>query len=106
MVPPCWPWLIPLLLLAGLWRHVLRKIPLRYEATLWSIVFPLGMDGVGSQFLAEVERLPIVHAIGFGESWVALAAWVTTFAAMLNSIWLTLATSGLRSQGLGSTTMS
>lgn len=28
------------------------------------------------------------------ESWVALAAWVTTFAAMLISIWRTLATGG------------
>ena len=48
---------------------------------------------------------------GFGawlirESWVALAAWVTTFAAMLISSWRTLATGGLRSQGFGSTTMS
>lgn len=36
-------WLIPVLVAAGWWRHVTHRVPLRYEATLWSIVFPLGM---------------------------------------------------------------
>lgn len=80
-------WLIPPLLMAGVWRHVIHRVPLRYEATLWSIVFPLGMYGVGSQFLGTVDRLPIVHAIGFVESWFALVAWLMTFAAMLITIW-------------------
>lgn len=35
-------WLIPLLLAVGLWRHVVRRVPMRYESTLWSIVFPPG----------------------------------------------------------------
>jgi len=76
-------WLIPPLVMAGLWRHVRHRIPFRYEATLWSIVFPLGMYGVGSQFLGEVDQLPIVHAIGWAESWLALVAWVGTFGWML-----------------------
>lgn len=76
-------WLIPPLIMAGLWRHVRHRIPFRYEATLWSIIFPLGMYGVGSQFLGTVDSLPIVHAIGFGESWIALAAWAAVFLAML-----------------------
>lgn len=80
-------WLIPPLIMAGWWKHVRHRMPLRYEPTLWSIVFPLGMYGVGSQFLGDVDRLPIVHAIGFGESWVALAAWAATFAAMLVAVW-------------------
>ena len=58
-----------------------------YDPTHWSIVFPLGMYGVGSQFLGDVDHLPIVHAIGFGESWIALAAWAVTFVAMLAAIW-------------------
>jgi tellurite resistance protein TehA-like permease len=80
-------WLIPPLIMAGWWRHVRHHIPFRYEATLWSIIFPLGMYGVGSQFLGDVDDLPFVHAIGFGESWVAFAAWVATFVWMLVSIW-------------------
>jgi tellurite resistance protein TehA-like permease len=29
-------WLIPALVAAGVWRHVVHRVPLRYEATLWS----------------------------------------------------------------------
>src|SRR5699024_8375598 len=57
-------WLIPPLVIAGLWRHRRHRIPFRYEATMWSIIFPLGMYGVGSQFLGTVDELPIVHEIG------------------------------------------
>lgn len=80
-------WLIPPLVIAGYWRHVRHRIPLRYEPTLWSIIFPLGMYGVGSQLLGDVDHLPIVHAIGAVEIWIALAAWLATFTAMLVSIW-------------------
>ncbi|UUT36506.1 tellurite resistance/C4-dicarboxylate transporter family protein [Microbacterium elymi] len=80
-------WLIPPLVIAGWWRHVRHRIPFRYEATLWSIVFPLGMYGVGSQFLGDVDHLPIVHTIGYVEMWVALAAWTGTFVWMLVTIW-------------------
>lgn len=70
----------------GLWRHVVHRIPLRYEATLWSIVFPLGMYGVGGHCLGTPDRLPIVNAIGANQSWVALAAWALTFLAILTSL--------------------
>ncbi|GAA3767134.1 tellurite resistance/C4-dicarboxylate transporter family protein [Microbacterium kribbense] len=83
-------WLIPPLIMAGLWRHVRHRIRFRYEATLWSIIFPLGMYGVGSQFLGDVDKLPIMHAIGFAESWVAFAAWIVTFVAMLLNLWRTV----------------
>ncbi|MGH3413905.1 MAG: tellurite resistance/C4-dicarboxylate transporter family protein [Marmoricola sp.] len=76
-------WLIPPLVAAGIWRHWVHRVPLRYEAALWSVVFPLGMYGVGGHFLGEADRLPIVRAIGADESWFALAVWVVVFAAML-----------------------
>ncbi|WP_367640780.1 tellurite resistance/C4-dicarboxylate transporter family protein [Microbacterium sp. SYP-A9085] len=80
-------WLIPPLVIAGWWRHGRHRIPFRYDATLWSIIFPLGMYGVGSQFLGDVDGLPIVHAIGVAESWVAVVAWTATFAWMLVNLW-------------------
>ncbi len=83
-------WLIPVLVAAGWWRHVTNRIPLRYEATLWSIVFPLGMYGVASYYLGHADHLPIVLAIGHVEIWVALAAWVVTFLAMLTHLFRTL----------------
>ena len=76
-------WLIPVLVAAGWWRHVTRRIPLRYEPTLWSIVFPLGMYAVAGIYLGEADRLPVVHAIGGTELWVAFAAWAIVLAGML-----------------------
>ncbi|ODQ93842.1 tellurite resistance/C4-dicarboxylate transporter family protein [Mycolicibacterium holsaticum] len=75
-------WLIPPLIAGGIWRHVVHKIPLRYDATLWSIVFPLGMYGVGALYLGQADHLPLVRAIGDVEIWIALAAWGCTFFAM------------------------
>jgi tellurite resistance protein TehA-like permease len=76
-------WLIPPLIAAGVWRHVRHRVPLRYELALWSIVFPLGMYGVGSRDLGGAAELPIVRDIGTQESWIALAAWLVTFLAMV-----------------------
>ncbi|HET7388953.1 MAG TPA: tellurite resistance/C4-dicarboxylate transporter family protein [Nocardioidaceae bacterium] len=76
-------WLIPPLLASGVWRHLIHRVPLRYEAAMWSIVFPLGMYGVGGHFLGHADHLPIVRSIGANESWFALAAWVVVFVAML-----------------------
>jgi tellurite resistance protein TehA-like permease len=82
----CWAdgrWLNPPLVAAGVWRHVVHRIPLRYEAPLWSVVFPLGMYGVGGHYLGQADKLPIVQTIGDVQSWIALAAWTVTFCAML-----------------------
>ncbi|HEX7353956.1 MAG TPA: tellurite resistance/C4-dicarboxylate transporter family protein [Mycobacteriales bacterium] len=76
-------WLIPVLVAAGWWRHVVHRIPLRYETTWWSIVFPLGMYGVAGHYLGTADDLPVVRAIGENESWAAAAVWALAFAAML-----------------------
>lgn len=83
-------WLIPALVAAGVWRHVVHRIPLRYEAPLWSVIFPLGMYGVGGHYLGQVDHLPIVYYVGSTGSWVALAAWGVTFVAMLYHLVKTL----------------
>lgn len=76
-------WLIPPLVAAGYWRHVRHHIPFRYEATLWSIIFPLGMYGVGSAFLGEADQLPILVAVGGIQFWIALTAWTIVATAMV-----------------------
>jgi tellurite resistance protein TehA-like permease len=79
-------WLIPVLVAAGWWRHVRRKVPLRYEATLWSIIFPLGMYAVAGIYLGRADRLPVVGAIGRIELWVAFVAWLLVFVAMVRHV--------------------
>jgi tellurite resistance protein TehA-like permease len=75
-------WLFPVLLAAGWWRHVRRRVPLRYEATLWSIIFPLGMYAVAGIYLGRADHLPVVEGIGRVELWFAFAAWLLVLAAM------------------------
>src|SRR5699024_10963667 len=77
-------WLIPVLIAAGYWRHIVHRLPLRYDATLWSIIFPLGMYAVASHYLGSesVDDLPLVKTIADIEVWVALAAWSAVFLGM------------------------
>lgn len=79
-------WLIPALFGVGIWRHAIHRVPLKYEPSLWSIVFPLGMYSVAGIYLGRVNELPIVETIGTAWLWVAVAAWVLTFIAMLRAI--------------------
>jgi tellurite resistance protein TehA-like permease len=83
-------WLFPALIAAGVWRHVVHRVPLGYEAALWAIIFPLGMYSVASYALKAEDHLPIVGAIGDVEGWLALAAWAVTFTAMLYHLYATL----------------
>jgi tellurite resistance protein TehA-like permease len=71
-------WWIPLLVLFGIWKHGVRRVPLRYTPMLWSLVFPLGMYGVASLRLSLAAELPALKTISAAMTWVALAAWSAT----------------------------
>lgn len=94
-------WLIPVLFGVGLWRHWRHRIPLRYEATLWSMVFPLGMYAVAGIYLGQADLLPIVGWIGRAELWLAMAVWLLVFGAMLRHLYRTVLRSAA-GQGPGS----
>lgn len=76
-------WLIPLLLTLGIWRHLVHRLPLRYEAGLWSVIFPLGMYGVATHELGHTTHTHWLTNLGAGEERVAAVAWTAVFAAML-----------------------
>jgi tellurite resistance protein TehA-like permease len=65
----------PLMVAIGVWRHVVRRVPLRYHPAYWSLVFPLGMYGVATHRMVAaldvdaLEWLPVVTLV------VALVAW-------------------------------
>ncbi|WP_435222039.1 DUF488 family protein, N3 subclade [Streptomyces sp. Tue6028] len=75
-------WLIPLLLALGAWRHVLRRVPLRYELGWWNLVFPIGMYAVTTHELGRATGTSWMTSVGRWEVWVAAAVWVVVFAAM------------------------
>lgn len=76
-------WLIPLLLVLGAWRHLVGRVPLRYEPGLWSIVFPIGMHGVASHRLGEVLHVRWLARVGGWEAWLGLAVWFATFGYLI-----------------------
>ncbi|MGB3375064.1 MAG: tellurite resistance/C4-dicarboxylate transporter family protein, partial [Microbacterium sp.] len=77
-------WLIPLLVGAGVWRHALHRVPLRYVPSLWSMVFPLGMFAVASLSLGEADALPAAGAVGGVALIVAVIVWAVVSIGMLH----------------------
>lgn len=74
---------IPLLVMLELWRHLVRRVPLRYEADDWDIVFPIGMYTVGTYALAHALHLPFLLVIPAGGVYVSLCVWALVLAGMV-----------------------
>ena len=79
-------WLVPLLAGLGVWRHLVRRVPLRYEPGLWSMSFPLGMYCVASETLGQAVHAGWLVSVGHDGTWVAFAVWVVLFLAMLAAL--------------------
>jgi len=79
-------WWIPLLIVLGFWRHVLRRWPLRYESALWAVVFPIGMYSVATLTFGKAVGLSFMAPLGRTALWVAFAAWLVLAAAGLGQL--------------------
>ncbi|MGH8122976.1 MAG: tellurite resistance/C4-dicarboxylate transporter family protein [Rudaea sp.] len=79
-------WWIPMLLVLGVWRHLYKRFPLRYDPLYWGAVFPLGMYATST--------LEMTHAMDFAFlGWlpkvffaIALVAWLVVFVGMLRGL--------------------
>lgn len=76
-------WWIPLLVLFGLWRHVVRRYPLGYEPRLWSMVFPLGMYTVASYTLGRAAHFEFMVSVARVWVWVGVGAWAAVLGLMV-----------------------
>lgn len=79
-------WWIPMLLGVGIWRHLIRREPVGYDAALWSMVFPLGMYAVASASYGRATGLGFMVDIARGEIWVGFLAWLGVLAVMARSL--------------------
>ncbi|MGH1549567.1 tellurite resistance/C4-dicarboxylate transporter family protein [Leifsonia poae] len=69
-------WCIPFLVIAAVWKRFVKRTPLRYEAPLWAVVFPLGMYTVATQALARATGSQLLNTVGQVALWVSGVAWV------------------------------
>ncbi len=76
-------WWIPMLLVLGVWRHVYKRFPLRYDPLYWGAVFPLGMYAACTHQLVRAMHLDFLDPTPDVFLVVALCAWAATFIGAL-----------------------
>jgi tellurite resistance protein TehA-like permease len=79
-------WWIPMLVILGVWRHIYRRFPLRYDPLYWGAVFPLGMYTVCTFRLAHVIDAPFLLVIPTVFLYVALAAWSLAMIGLVRQL--------------------
>ncbi len=85
----CWAtatWWIPMLAILGVWRHVYRRFPFRYDPLYWGAVFPLGMYTVCTFRLSQALDAPYLIVISHVFVWFAAAAWTTAFVGLVRNL--------------------
>jgi len=76
-------WWIPMLLVLGVWRHVIQRFPLRYDPLYWGAVFPLGMYTVATRQMQDALDLPFLAPLPRVMFPLALAAWTLAFVGLV-----------------------
>lgn len=83
-------WWIPMLIILGIWRHIYKRYPLKYDPLYWGAVFPQGMYTVCTFRMAQALNIPFVKHISDVFIYIAITLWLVTFTGMIRSFvsWL------------------
>lgn len=73
----------PLMIAIGVWRHIVRHVPLRYHPSYWALVFPLGMYGAATFKMRAAVGLASLGWLPKFTLGIALLAWSTTFLGLV-----------------------
>jgi tellurite resistance protein TehA-like permease len=74
----------PLMIAIGVWRHIVRRMPLRYHPSYWALVFPLGMYGAATFKMRAALRLGALAWVPGLALAIALVAWTATFVGLVH----------------------
>lgn len=80
-------WWIPLLIILGIWKFVVRKQQYKYTPLDWGMVFPLGMYTACTYKLSQALQIPFISNISKYFIYLAYIAWTIIFIGMLISIY-------------------
>jgi len=79
-------WWIPMLILLGVWRHLVARYPLRYDPLYWGAVFPLGMYAACTHVMAHALDLAFLYPFVPWFAGVAFVAWAVTFWGLVATL--------------------
>ncbi|NNM67442.1 MAG: C4-dicarboxylate ABC transporter, partial [Spirochaetales bacterium] len=79
-------WWIPMLLILGFWRHVVKKFPLKYDVLYWGAIFPLGMYAVSTHQMIKAMNLWFLSEIPRYFIYVGLLAWLVAFSGLVHGL--------------------
>lgn len=75
-----------MLLILGVWRHIVKRFPLRYDPLYFGAVFPLGMYSVATARMGgeggAIDLPPFLSVLPSVFCYVSLAAWALAVAGM------------------------
>lgn len=74
---------LPLMATIWVWRYLVKRVPLTYHPSFWSLVFPLGMYSVASEGVFRVLAFERLDWLPTATLVVAVFAWSVTFASMI-----------------------
>lgn len=79
-------WWIPMLLILGVWRHVVRRFPFAYDPLYWGAVFPLGMYSACTYVMLQAMEFSFLDALPTTFFYIALLVWGVTFIGLCRSL--------------------
>jgi tellurite resistance protein TehA-like permease len=76
----------PLMIAIGVWRHLVRRVPLRYHPSYWAMVFPLGMYGAATYRMRAAIDLDALAWLPKLVLAISVTAWAIIFGGFLQHL--------------------
>ena len=71
-----------MLVILGIWRHLYKRFPLKYDPLYWGAVFPLGMYSVSTHRMSEAMGFHFLEFLPPTFLYIALTAWLAAFMGL------------------------